>query len=87
MWDNYQHVLNFFSQPFPFGTIKIQYLFDGHKALPFPFQSVGFGCEGNPLPLDILKKLSFDISVVTTAKEQGVDLLVEKCLGLTINLN
>ncbi|KAM1470699.1 hypothetical protein ACFX1Q_041198 [Malus domestica] len=70
----------------PFWDRNIQYIFDGYKTLPFPFQSVGFGCEGSPLPLDIPKKLSFQgflkmvgsWSAVITAKHQGVDLLPEK---------
>ncbi|TQD70475.1 hypothetical protein C1H46_043991 [Malus baccata] len=69
----------------PFWDRNIQYIFDGYKTLPFPFQSVGFGCEG-PLTLDIPKKLSFQgflkmvgsWSAVVTAKHQGVDLLPEK---------
>ncbi|KAH0988604.1 hypothetical protein GBA52_000087 [Prunus armeniaca] len=70
----------------PFWDKKVQYVFDGYKTLPFPFESVGFGSEGNPLPLDIPKQLSFEgflkmlrsWSAVTTAKDQGVDLLPEK---------
>ncbi|KAG2716176.1 hypothetical protein I3760_03G111700 [Carya illinoinensis] len=62
---------------------KIQYVFDGYKTLPFPFESVGLGSEGKPILLDIPKKLSFEgflkllrsWSAVTTAKDQGVDLL------------
>ncbi|XP_021824703.1 putative methyltransferase DDB_G0268948 [Prunus avium] len=70
----------------PFWDKNAQYVFDGYKTLPFPFESVGFGSEGNPLPLDIPKQLSFEgflkmlrsWSAVTTAKDQGVDLLPEK---------
>ncbi|KAM1053737.1 hypothetical protein ACFX2I_001150 [Malus domestica] len=70
----------------PYYHRNIQYVFDGYKTLPFPFQSAGFGCEGSPLALDIPKKLSFEgflkmvrsWSAVNTAKEQGVDLLPEK---------
>ncbi|KAM1069293.1 hypothetical protein ACFX15_001156 [Malus domestica] len=70
----------------PYHHRNIQYVFDGYKTLPFPFQSAGFGCEGSPLALDIPKKLSFEgflkivrsWSAVNTAKEQGVDLLPEK---------
>lgn len=69
----------------PFWNPKIQYVFDGYKTLPFPFESIGLGSEGKPMPLDIPKELSFDMflgmlrswSAVTTAKEQGVDLLNE----------
>ncbi|PQM37389.1 putative methyltransferase [Prunus yedoensis var. nudiflora] len=71
----------------PFWDNRAQCAWGGYKTLPFPFQSVeGFGCEGNPLPLDIPTKLSFEgflkflrsWSAVTTAKDQGVDLLPEK---------
>ncbi|KAH1080602.1 hypothetical protein J1N35_020363 [Gossypium stocksii] len=64
---------------------NIQYVFDGYKTLPFPFESVGLGSEGQPLALDIPKKLSFEgflrmlrsWSAVVSAKNQGVDLLSE----------
>ncbi|KAK8587680.1 hypothetical protein V6N13_086661 [Hibiscus sabdariffa] len=69
----------------PYWNPNIQYLFDGYKTLPFPFESVGLGSEGKPLALDIPKKLSFEgflrmlrsWSAVVTAKDQGVDLLSE----------
>lgn len=69
----------------PFWNPNIMHVFDGHKKLPFPFKSVGLGCEGEPLPLDLPKELSFEgflrmlrsWSAVNTAKEQGVDLLSE----------
>ncbi|KAH7520929.1 hypothetical protein FEM48_Zijuj08G0197900 [Ziziphus jujuba var. spinosa] len=67
----------------PFWDPNIKYVFDGYKTLPFPFESVGLGSEGDPLALDIPKELSFEgflrmvgsWSAVTTAKDQGVDLL------------
>ena len=51
----------------------------------FPFKSVGLGSEGEPLVLDIPKKLSSERylrmlrywSAVVTTKNQGVDLLSE----------
>ncbi|XP_021274585.1 putative methyltransferase DDB_G0268948 [Herrania umbratica] len=69
----------------PFWNPNIQYIFDGYRTLPFPFESVGLGSEGQPLALDIPKKLSFEgflgmlrsWSAVVTAKNQGVDLLSE----------
>lgn len=69
----------------PFWHHNIQYIFDGYETLPFPFESVGLGCEGQPVSLDMPKRLSFDTfmrmlrswSAVTTAEEQGVDLLPE----------
>ncbi|KAH7861890.1 hypothetical protein Vadar_032244 [Vaccinium darrowii] len=70
----------------PYWNPKIQSLFDGYRTLPFPFESVGLGTEGDPLALDIPKELSFDgflrmlrsWSAVVTAKEKGVDLLSER---------
>ncbi|KAL7231049.1 hypothetical protein ACSBR2_009344 [Camellia fascicularis] len=67
----------------PFWHPNIQYIFDGYRTLPFPFESIGLGLEGEPLALDIPKELSFDgflgmvrsWSAVITAKETGVDLL------------
>lgn len=69
----------------PFWDPNAQHLMNGYRTLPFPFQSVGLGCEGEPLQLDIQKLLSFEglvrffrsSSAVTTAKERGVDLLSE----------
>ncbi|KAL4351640.1 hypothetical protein GQ457_06G035260 [Hibiscus cannabinus] len=69
----------------PYWNPNIQYLFDGYKTLPFPFESVGLGSEGKPLALDIPKKLTLEgflrmlrsWSAVVTAKDQGVDLLSE----------
>lgn len=78
--------LKFHDTTLPFWDPNIKYVFDGYKALPFPFETVGFGSEGDPLPLEIPKELSFEgflrmlrsWSAVTTAKDQGVDLLNEK---------
>ncbi|KAG6767387.1 hypothetical protein POTOM_028591 [Populus tomentosa] len=57
-----------------------------YKTLPFPFESVGAGCEGQPLELDMEKKTSFQgllkffrsFSAFNTAKGQGVDLLSDE---------
>ncbi|GAB4855697.1 hypothetical protein Ancab_024339 [Ancistrocladus abbreviatus] len=70
----------------PYWHSGIKHIFDGYKTLPFPFESVGLGSEGEPLSLDIPKELSFEgllrmlrsWSAVTTAKEEGVDLLSER---------
>ncbi|KAI3462435.1 hypothetical protein Pfo_019098 [Paulownia fortunei] len=75
-----------FQTSVPYWHTKIQYVTDDYKALPFPFESVGLGCEGSPLLLDILKEVSFEgylrllrsYSAVTSAKEQGVDLLSQE---------
>ncbi|XVE62349.1 hypothetical protein DITRI_Ditri06bG0111000 [Diplodiscus trichospermus] len=76
----------FYDTTLPYWNSNIQYAFDGYRTLPFPFESVGLGCEGQPLALDIPKKLSFEgflrmlrsWSAVVTAKNKGVDLLSEK---------
>ncbi|KAI6691805.1 hypothetical protein NL676_019515 [Syzygium grande] len=62
-----------------------KHLFDHYKTLPFPFESVGLGSEGNPMALDIPKEVSFNgilgiltlWSTVTTAKERAVEMLSE----------
>uniref|UniRef100_A0A803NHL8 Methyltransferase type 11 domain-containing protein n=1 Tax=Cannabis sativa TaxID=3483 RepID=A0A803NHL8_CANSA len=59
------------------------YVHEGYKTLSFPFESVGLGSEGNPLPLEIHKQLSLNgilklfrsFSPVNVAKSQGLDLL------------
>ena len=69
----------------PYWNPNIQHIFDAYKALPFPFESVGLGCEGKPQQLDIPQEVSFEKflnmlrswSPVNTAKDQGVDLLSE----------
>ncbi|PQQ13510.1 putative methyltransferase [Prunus yedoensis var. nudiflora] len=76
-------VKRFYETSKPFWDRKRQYLWEGYRTLPFPFQSVGLGSEGEPLPLDIPKEMSFEgilrmlrsSSAVTAAKGQGVDLL------------
>lgn len=75
----------FLDTTLPYWNPNIRYLFDQYKTLPFPFESVGLGSEGNPVALDITKEVSFNgfmgilrsWSAVTTAKEQGVELLSE----------
>ncbi|XP_030941036.1 uncharacterized protein LOC126703232 [Quercus robur] len=69
----------------PYWNPNIQHIFDAYKALPFPFESVGLGCEGKPQLLDMPKELTFEgflrmlmsWSAVITAKDQGIDLLSE----------
>lgn len=70
----------------PFWDKKIEYLFDGYKTLPFPFEDVRLGCEGMPKAMEIPKRLSFgwflgmvkSWSAVVTAAERGVDLVPEE---------
>ncbi|KAK6117543.1 hypothetical protein DH2020_048722 [Rehmannia glutinosa] len=74
-----------FETTLPYWNAKTQSFFGGYCSLPFPFESVGLGSEGNPLALDIPKELSFEgymrmvqsWSAIATAKEHGVDLLSE----------
>lgn len=77
---------SFHDTTLPYWDPNIRYLFEGYKDLPFPFRSVGWGSEGDPVPLDIPKTLSFkgmvgmlrSWSAVVTAKDQGVDLLSDQ---------
>ncbi|XP_018718390.1 putative methyltransferase DDB_G0268948 isoform X1 [Eucalyptus grandis] len=71
-----------------FWPADAKYIFEGYRNLPFPFESVGLGSEGEPLQLDIPKELSFEgclmffksSSAFASAKEQGVDLLSEEVI-------
>ncbi|XP_050215764.1 uncharacterized protein LOC126666902 [Mercurialis annua] len=75
----------FYESTLPFWSPKAKIAFDCYKTLPFPFESVGVGCEGQPKILDMPKQMSFEgmlgllrsWSAVNTAKDQGVDLLSE----------
>ncbi|XP_010527066.1 PREDICTED: uncharacterized protein LOC104804456 [Tarenaya hassleriana] len=70
---------------FPFRTPIMNLAFDGYKTLPFPFESVGMGSEGEPIALDIPHKLSLKGFVgflrswqpAVKAKEQGVELITD----------
>lgn len=63
----------------------IQHIFDSYEALPFPFENVGMGSEGEPLKLEMPKTTSFEgiirmfksWSAIVTAREKGVELLPE----------
>ncbi|KAJ6737287.1 hypothetical protein OIU85_019360 [Salix viminalis] len=75
-----------YENTFPFQNPKAMYAYECYKTLPFPFESVGVGCEGQPLELDMPREMSFErllkllssASAVNTAKEQGVNLLSEE---------
>ncbi|EEF39529.1 putative methyltransferase DDB_G0268948 [Ricinus communis] len=75
----------FYESTLPFQNPKAKFAFECYKTLPFPFESVGVGCEGQPTTLDMPKEMSFEgmlgllrsWSAVNTAKDQGVDLLSE----------
>lgn len=64
---------------------ECQYVVDGYKSLPFPFESVGLGSEGKPIELEMKRTVSFEgflrmvrsWSAIGAAKEKGVDLLSE----------
>ncbi|KDP31464.1 hypothetical protein JCGZ_15344 [Jatropha curcas] len=78
----------FYERSIPFQNPKTKYAFDCYKTLPFPFENVGVGCEGQPMILDMPKEMSFEgllglvgsWSAVGTAKEQGVELLSENVI-------
>ncbi|XP_050216677.1 uncharacterized protein LOC126667677 [Mercurialis annua] len=78
MWQFYESAL-------PFANPKAKIAMDCYRTLPFPFKSVGVGCEGQPMILDMPKEMSFEgmlgllrsWSGVSIAKDQGVELLSE----------
>lgn len=75
-----------FERTFPFRNPNVKYAVECYKTLPFPFESVGVGSEGQPLELEMQKEMSFEgllkllksLSSFNTAKGQGVDLLSEE---------
>lgn len=76
----------FHAQTLPYWKYpNIQHVFDAYGALPFPFESVGMGSEGEPLMLEMPKTTSFEgivrmfksWSAIVTAREKGVELLPE----------
>nr|XP_010911453.1 putative methyltransferase DDB_G0268948 [Elaeis guineensis] len=76
----------FYVSSLPYMDDRARYAFEGYRTLPFPFESVGLGTEGNPTSVDMDLEISFDGfvellrtgSAVNTAKERGVDLLSEE---------
>ncbi|KAL3718056.1 hypothetical protein ACJRO7_003231 [Eucalyptus globulus] len=69
----------------PYQKPGAQYFFEEYRNLPFPFESVGLGCEGQPAQLEMPREMSFETllsvlrtaSAVATAKQHGVDLLTD----------
>ncbi|KAK9110291.1 hypothetical protein Sjap_018351 [Stephania japonica] len=70
----------------PYRNPGTSFVRDEYKTLPFPFESVGsLGSEGEPLMLEMKQEASFEVclgvikswSLISTAKEKGVDLLNE----------
>jgi len=75
----------------PYRQPEVQYMLDGYRKLPFPFEPVlenGVGSEGNPLEMEMEIQLSLkrylvfcnSSNAVVTAREKGVELLDEKAL-------
>ncbi|KAL3729017.1 hypothetical protein ACJRO7_033589 [Eucalyptus globulus] len=54
----------------PFWDPNTKHISDGYEKFPFPFESVGLGCEG-------FLRVLWSWSVVATAKERGFDPLSE----------
>ncbi|CAL4957955.1 unnamed protein product [Urochloa decumbens] len=75
----------FFNTTLPYWDTRARYCMNGYKDLPFPFDDIGLGREGEPVSLDVDHEMSFEgligmlhsLSAVTMAKQQGVDLLGE----------
>ncbi|MCL7023893.1 hypothetical protein MKW94_020336 [Papaver nudicaule] len=69
----------------PYSGPNVRDISDKYKTLPFPFEDVGIGGEGNPFSLIIPTRLTFEGFLdmarawpdVAAAKDQGVDLLSE----------
>ena len=67
-------------------VVICRYCTEGYRDLPFPFDDIGLGREGEPASLDMEHEMSFEgligmlrsWSAVTTAKQRGVDLLGER---------
>ncbi|OVA16102.1 Methyltransferase type 11 [Macleaya cordata] len=72
----------------PYRHPHVRDISDGLKTLPFPFEAVGIGAEGDPMPLLIPTRSSFEgflgvlrsWTEVVAAKDQGVDLLSEEAV-------
>ncbi|CAO2176875.1 unnamed protein product [Urochloa humidicola] len=75
----------FFNTTLPYWDTRVGYCMNGYQDLPFPFNDIGLGREGEPTNLDMEHNMSFEgligmlrsWSAVTMAKQQGVDLLGE----------
>ncbi|XP_047326196.1 putative methyltransferase DDB_G0268948 [Impatiens glandulifera] len=73
----------------PYFDPKVKYVLEEYRTLPFPFERLDLGFEGNPKPMDMKREVSFagflrflrSYSGVTTAKERGVDLLSKEVVG------
>ncbi|KAL6647354.1 hypothetical protein ACP70R_014791 [Stipagrostis hirtigluma subsp. patula] len=76
----------FLQTTLPYRDPRSRLVIDGYRDLPFPFVDIGLGREGEPMSIDMEHEMSFEGLVsmlrstapVTTAKQQGVDLLGER---------
>lgn len=72
----------------PYWDSRARYVIDGYRDLPFPFDGVGLGKEGEPAGFDMEHEMSFpglvgmlrSWSAVATARQRGVDLLDERAV-------
>lgn len=63
-----------------------EYVLNGYRTLPFPFESAGIGSEGKPEALEMEQEFSFEgllkylksMGPVIAAKENGVDVMCEE---------
>ncbi|KAB8082057.1 hypothetical protein EE612_003795 [Oryza sativa] len=70
----------------PYWDSRARYVIDGYRDLPFPFDGVGLGKEGEPAGFDMEHEMAFpglvrmlrSWSAVATARQRGVDLLDER---------
>uniref|UniRef100_A0A0D9V2F3 Methyltransferase type 11 domain-containing protein n=1 Tax=Leersia perrieri TaxID=77586 RepID=A0A0D9V2F3_9ORYZ len=69
----------------PYWDSRARLVIDGYRDLPFPFDGVGLGKEGEPVEFDMDHEMSFpglvgmlrSWSAVATARQRGVELLDE----------
>nr|XP_018630292.1 uncharacterized protein LOC104108014 [Nicotiana tomentosiformis] len=74
-----QKMKSFLDSTLAYWHPNAKFLFDRYRTLPFPFESVVLGSEGNPIPVDMQKEMSFEgffawlksWSAINTAKEKG----------------
>ncbi|MQL75570.1 hypothetical protein Taro_007957 [Colocasia esculenta] len=79
----------FFSTTIPYWETHINYIKEEYRNLPFPFEGVGVGREGEPASLEMKKEASFEgllgvlqsWSAVNTARERGAELLGEEAVA------
>ena len=75
-----------FFSALPFSNPNLRYAIQEYKTLPFPFDDVGLGKEGEPAKMEMRKEVSFEgisglirsWSPVNAARENGLDLLTDE---------